>query len=198
MDQKRYFFSFFLFVKILCDSLRLLDSQLFDRLTDAAISSENTQRSEPKSLNVPVVVFIFVCIVVVIYLCCCCPPHLPVLLMFWENFPRCHCQGFDRSWAVLGRRSRCLTVSSLSDIIMIYVTQYIILSISQLFWLQKELQCTTIFCIVIIKHLRMDVAPWCYKWDWIGMGFGWVKYRALALEQMYSAMLIITLIKIIH
>ena len=92
-----FFFSFFLFVKILCDSLRLLDSQLFDRLTDAAISSENTQRSEPKSLNVPVVVFIFVCIVVVIYLCCRCPPHLPVLLMFWENCPRCHCQGFDRS-----------------------------------------------------------------------------------------------------
>ena len=111
MDQKRYFFSFFLFVKILCDSLRLLDSQLFDRLTDAAISSENTQRSEPKSLNVPVVVFIFVCIVVVIYLCCRCPPHLPVLLMFWENCPRCHWQGFDRSWAVLGRHSRCLILT---------------------------------------------------------------------------------------
>ena len=110
MDQKKrsYFFSF-------CQNpLRLFATFRLTALWKTMqlhISSENTQQSEPKSLNTPVVVFIFVFIVVVIYVCCHCPPHLPVLLMFWENCPRCHCQGFDRSWAVLGRHSRCLILT---------------------------------------------------------------------------------------
>ena len=27
----------------------------------------------------------------------------------------------------------------------------------------------------VINHLRMDVAPWCYKWvDWVGIEYIWV------------------------
>ena len=34
-------------------------------------------------------------------------------------------------------------------------------------WEDAERSCRY---IVEINHLRMDVAPWCYKWDGIGMG----------------------------
>ena len=33
----------------------------------------------------------------------------------------------------------------------------------------------------------MNVAPWCYKWDWIGMGWVWISLGGMRYRAAYGA-----------